>query len=100
MAPSRRLAGLMRVVAVVYAITLATLPFGHHDLACHLKSSTHCTTCLVGTSLDDSGAQPPLAPIALDDAGQAVETSRSAIVSCVPSSSSGRSPPLIDTPVV
>jgi hypothetical protein len=89
----------MRIVAVTFAVTLAALPFGHHDLVCHVKSNTHCTTCLVGTSLDDNGAQPPLPPITLDDAGQAVESTRSAITSCAPASSSGRSPPATLVPV-
>jgi hypothetical protein len=83
----------LRLVAVAYVVALATLPFGHHDLLCHLKSSTHCTTCLVGTSADDSGTQPPVPPIILADAGQADESADSLAVSCVRASSSGRSPP-------
>jgi hypothetical protein len=85
---------LLKVVIASYALALAVLPFGHHDLVCHLKSSTHCTTCLVGTSADDHGTQPALAPVALDDAGQAVVSSQTLTASLVSSPSSGRSPPV------
>ena len=84
----------MKLVVVAYAVALAALPFGHHDLVCHLKSNTHCTTCLVGTSVDDSGAEPPLATLTLDDAGQPVERPRPGIASCAPAPSSGRAPPV------
>ncbi len=90
----------MRVVVVAYAVALATLPFGHHDLVCHLKSNTHCTTCLVGTSIDDSGTQAPLATVSLADAGHAVDSSRAIVASCAPAPSSGRSPPVFAVPVV
>jgi hypothetical protein len=69
------------------------LPFGHHDLICHLKSSTHCTTCLVGTSFDDSSAQPAILPVVLADAGRTDDRTRSIPPSRVPDSSCGRSPP-------
>jgi hypothetical protein len=85
---------LLKVVVASYALALVVLPFGHHDLVCHLKSSTHCTTCLVGTSADDHGTQPALAPVSMDDAGQAIVSSRTLTVSRVPSPSSGRSPPV------
>ena len=26
------------------------MPLAHHDIVCHLKSTTHCTTCVVGSS--------------------------------------------------
>jgi len=41
----------------LYAILLAVGPFSHHDLACHLKSPTHCTTCVfTSTPGHQSGA--------------------------------------------
>ena len=77
-----------------YVLALAAMPFAHHDLACHLKSSTHCVTCHVGTSADTGGANPALSTIALVEAGRADEpvctvTSAPALLP-----SSGRSPPL------
>jgi hypothetical protein len=29
---------------------LAALPLLHHDVACHIKTPSHCTTCLVGAA--------------------------------------------------
>lgn len=34
----------------MYVAAVILLPFAHHDFACHLKSSTHCTSCVVGAS--------------------------------------------------
>jgi hypothetical protein len=76
-----------------YVVALATLPFGHHDLACHLKTSTHCGVCHVGTSADDTSPQPALGQVNLADAGRAVVASASLALSSVSLPSSGRSPP-------
>jgi hypothetical protein len=95
-----RLGRSIRLVAAAYVLALALLPFGHHDLVCHLKSSTHCTTCLAGTSADDNTAQPTQLTVTLADAGQTVETPHTSATSCVPASSSGRSPPANTVPVV
>ena len=84
---------LPQALAAAYILALAALPFGHHDLLCHLKSSTHCTTCLIGTSADDTSAQPAMPAIVLADAGQATIAQPFAAHSCAPSSSAGRSPP-------
>jgi hypothetical protein len=90
----QRLRGVLKFVVVAYIAALAALPFAHHDLACHLKSSTHCTVCHVGTSADDSTVQPGVGHVDLPDAGRAAEA-RTAIAGVsrqLPSS--GRSPPL------
>jgi hypothetical protein len=84
---------VLRLVLAAFFVALVALPFAHHDLLCHLKSSTHCATCHIGTSTDDSGAQPPLAHIELPDAGRAIEVGLVAVVSCALCSSAGRSPP-------
>jgi len=97
--PGTRFSAPLKLVVAAYVLALATLPFGHHDLLCHLKSSTHCTICLVGTSADDNSAQPAVAPIVLDEAGQTVDSSRSVVVSCAPAPSSGRSPPVLALPL-
>ena len=50
----------LKVVLALYLLAAALLPFGHHDLACHLKSTTHCTTLhrrLVGRSGRRSGGR-------------------------------------------
>jgi len=77
----------------LYVLAFAAMPFAHHDLACHLKSNTHCATCHVGTSTDPSSASPVVDPVVLQDAGRADE------IACTPTSapallpSAGRSPP-------
>ena len=88
-----RQGAVLRLVLAAFVVALVALPFAHHDLLCHLKSSTHCATCHIGTSTHDSGAQPPLAHIDLPDAGRAIEVGLVAVVSCALSSSAGRSPP-------
>lgn len=89
----RRLGVILRFVIAAYVAALATLPFGHHDLACHLKTSTHCGVCHVGTSVDETGAQPALGQVNLADAGRATVAGASFARSSVSRPSSGRSPP-------
>jgi hypothetical protein len=71
------------------------MPFAHHDLVCHLKSSTHCSMCHVGTSADPDGSQPALAAADFADAGRPYDVRDNAAVSCVLISSAGRAPPAI-----
>jgi hypothetical protein len=49
--------GLVTATVGLYLALLAVAPFGHHDLVCHLKSSTHCTTC-VHASIPGDEARP------------------------------------------
>jgi hypothetical protein len=91
--PRRQLGVWMKLVAAAYVLALAVLPFAHHDLACHLKSTTHCWTCHVGTSADESRPDPAAAPTCLSDAGRADDAPRTLFASQAPSPSSGRSPP-------
>ena len=49
MSPSR--CGVFaRVLLAAYVLASALLPLAHHDVLCHLKSSTHCTTCVVAST--------------------------------------------------
>lgn len=94
MAHHRRRPGvLLRLVFTAYVVALAALPFAHHDLLCHLKSSTHCATCHIGTSTDHGGAHPALAPVDLPDAGHAGSAQAVILSSAERLPSSGRSPP-------
>ena len=61
-----------KVVLALYMLAAALMPFGHHDLACHLKSTTHCTTCTVGSSAEAAADPAVLARFWLLDAGAAV----------------------------
>ena len=54
------------------------MPLGHHDLACHLKSPTHCTTCTVGSSAEAAVDPAVLARFWLLEIGAAAAASRSA----------------------
>jgi len=80
-------------VLAAYFVALAAMPFAHHDIVCHLKSSTHCATCHVGTSTDPGGSAPAVGSVDLSDAGVAVQRSARAAASSVVSPSSGRAPP-------
>ena len=82
-----------KLVVALYLTALAALPFAHHDFLCHVRSTTHCDVCHIGTSGEDSSAHPPLAQIQLTDAGSAFQTVVQYVSSPVVVSSSGRSPP-------
>jgi hypothetical protein len=85
----------LKVVLALYVLAAAFMPFGHHDLACHLKSTTHCTTCTVGSSAEAAVDPAVLARFWLLDLGV---TSTDPIQSPdVPdgSISPGRAPPSI-----
>src|SRR5512138_2125832 len=41
---------LTTFAAAIYAFFLITAPFEHHDLLCHLKNPSHCSSC-VGNQL-------------------------------------------------
>lgn len=90
-----RLGVLLRFVIAAYIAALAAMPFAHHDLVCHLKSNTHCSTCHVGTSADPGGSQPALTAADFADAGRTLEACDNAAVSCVVTSVAGRAPPSI-----
>jgi hypothetical protein len=64
-AERRRQTRTHRVLGVaLYALFLVTVPFEHHDLACHLKTPTHCTACT--SSLVGSDPHTPAAVGAAD----------------------------------
>jgi len=88
-----RLGVVLKFVVAAYVAALAVLPFAHHDLVCHLKSSTHCVVCHVGTSADDTSVQPGLGQVDLPDAGGASEAYAAVTAWSVLLPSSGRSPP-------
>ena len=89
-----RLAVVLRFVLVAYFAALATMPFAHHDIVCHLKSNTHCSTCHLGTSADPDGTQPALTPAELPDAGRTAEHTSTVAPSFKISPSAGRAPPV------
>jgi|ERR1051326_26312 hypothetical protein len=86
-----------KLVIALYVAALAALPFAHHDLLCHVRSTTHCDVCHIGTSGEDSSACPSLPQVHLEDAGTALEVVPHFVSSPLLVRSSGRSPPSIDT---
>ncbi len=55
-----RWTALAPVLLAAYVSLLAAGPLDHHDVACHLKSTTHCTAC-VSASVPGTEAGPGVA---------------------------------------
>jgi hypothetical protein len=89
----------LMIVAAIYVIALIGLPFGHHDLVCHVASSTHCANCHLGSAADNSSTQTGVAPIVLADAGRVEAPAVLRLVSASPALWLGRSPPPAPTAV-
>jgi len=91
----RRSSWWLNGVVAAYVLAMALLPLTHHDIACHLKSSTHCTTCLIGSAADLASAETSLGSSVLDDVGRAgIEASAQPDSLSLPTRS-GRAPPAI-----
>jgi hypothetical protein len=83
---------LLQGILSLYVLAAALLPLGHHDIACHLKSTTHCSTCVVGSSGETTPhAVPVLVPG--DDAGTANGGETARFIGLCAGPSFGRSPP-------
>jgi hypothetical protein len=100
MSPSGRLLrgslGLrLKVVLALYVLAAALMPLGHHDLACHLKSTTHCTTCTVGSSAEAAVDPAVLARFWLLDLGATTTNSIQSPDAPPTLASAGRAPPSI-----
>jgi hypothetical protein len=88
-----RLGPLLVLVLAFGVLPTVVLPSLYHQIACHLLSPPHCTTCLSGmsaaTAPDAAVAARPLLPIGIIFAAGIVETDS------VPAGPlGGRSPPL------
>ena len=86
---------VLRAVIAAYMVAVAAMPFAHHDIVCHIKSSTHCSTCHVGTSGDQSNVRPLLARVSLADAGQLHHQQPAHAGDWALSPSAGRAPPVV-----
>jgi hypothetical protein len=86
---------ILRGLVAIYIVAVAAMPFAHHDIVCHLKSSTHCSTCHIGTSGDQSSLRPSIARVTLTDAGQARASECPSVAPCATSLSAGRAPPAL-----
>ena len=63
-------------------LAAALLPLAHHDIACHLKSTTHCTTCIIGSSAEAAADPAPLDRLRLRDAGRADPSAVPTAIEC------------------
>ena len=90
----RRRETMLPLAVAFYALVLLGAAFQHHDLACHLKSTTHCTSCTLTLSAAggiDGGAAPP--SVSLADAGQLSREQVRVVVTPVLVVTNDRSPP-------
>jgi hypothetical protein len=90
-----RLGVRLKAVLALYVVAAALMPLAHHDLVCHLKSTTHCTTCTVGSSAEAASDPAVLARFWLLDAGAAVVDPANAPDVAPLRALSGRAPPAI-----
>lgn len=78
---------------LLHTLFLAAADFEHHDIACHLKTPFHCTSC----ALSQVGSDPrtPFDPGAsgLAEAGRAVAVNVDAESAVLSVRTTGRSPP-------
>jgi hypothetical protein len=87
------LQSLLRLVLGLYVTAAALLPLAHHDIACHFKSSTHCTSCIIGSAGDLASDASSVGRAALDGAGRPALDPEERIDSLAMPAASGRAPP-------
>ena len=84
---------LAKVLLAIYIVSAALVPLSHHDVSCHLKTPSHCTTCLTTLSGEVEPHAASLDVWTLADAGRADVSERGAVDSAYVCSASGRAPP-------
>ena len=82
-----------RLLLAAYVLAAALMPLAHHDVLCHLKSTTHCTTCVVASSGETPGWALGFDSMSLPEAGRALMLSSASFDSALVRVASGRSPP-------
>lgn len=88
-----RFAGALGLTLGLYAVVLLVGPALHHDLACHLKSRTHCTSCVIGVSAPGAQGASGLLAEDLRDAGGLRRDAAGAAPAAAVAPPQGRSPP-------
>jgi hypothetical protein len=78
--------------AAAYALLLMVNPVLHDDLACHLKSPTHCNACTASPSASRVEGMGPILPV-LADAGLIEPSARAGVRAASAPALPGRSPP-------
>jgi hypothetical protein len=87
--------GYIRIVLGLYLAAAALLPLAHHDIACHFKSSTHCTSCVIGSAGDLAADATGLGLGGRDGAGRTAPEPVERIDSLSLPAASGRAPPAV-----
>jgi hypothetical protein len=87
--------GIIRVVLGLYLAAAALLPLAHHDIACHFKSSTHCTSCVIGSAGDLAADASAFGHGTLNGAGRTAPEPIERIDSLSLPATSGRAPPAV-----
>jgi hypothetical protein len=59
----------LAVLVGAYALVILGSPLFHHDIACHLKSATHCDACTANPMASPAESGPSIAEAHLPDAG-------------------------------
>ena len=88
-----RLGFRLKVVLAVYVLAVALLPLSHHDIACHVKSSTHCTTCVAASSAEPASGVAGVLRFTRHAAGRPFTGEPARADSRPLTSTSGRAPP-------
>jgi hypothetical protein len=83
--------GILWMLAV-YTLILTVNPVLHHDLACHLKSPTHCSACTASPSATRVEAIGPSLPAPVE-AGPLEASDHAAEAGAPRPVLAGRSPP-------
>ncbi|HSC29422.1 MAG TPA: hypothetical protein VLD67_19245 [Vicinamibacterales bacterium] len=91
---SGRTAFSRTAVLIGYLTAVALLPVAHHDIACHLKSPTHCTVCLTGSWADRSSSAAARTLVPLADAGAVCALAAGRVEGQAAPTLSGRAPPV------
>jgi hypothetical protein len=77
----------------LYLVVLLGAPFEHHDLACHLKTPQHCTSCVASPAGAASPAPVTFGASPLAEVGRALVSLPDAAVGEPIGPTAGRSPP-------
>ena len=88
-----RLRRLALLGVILHTLFLAVADFEHHDLACHLKTPLHCTSCALSQLGSDPHPTSVPGACRLADAGRAVAVHVDSESALLAVRTTGRSPP-------
>ena len=80
---------------LLHTLFLAVADFEHHDIACHLKTPFHCTSCALSTVGSDPRAPFDPGASGLADAGRAIAVNVEFQGAVLSVRTTGRSPPAL-----